>query len=68
MKLGDKHYSETYGKGYITRIDESGYIVKYNNRSVHYEHKNIEKRMFILMSIITLLFWCLVFGLIYWVW
>ena len=68
MKLNDKHYDKHLGWGAISKIDEQGYEVTYYNSTVRYPHANHERKLLLTMSLITLLFWSVVVGLIYWVW
>jgi hypothetical protein len=68
MKLNDTYYDKALGRGVIVKIDETGFYVRYENDLKFYEHPNVERKLLLTMSLITLLFWTVVVGLIYWVW
>jgi hypothetical protein len=68
MKLNDKHFDKHLGWGVISKIDEQGYEVTYYKSTHRYPHINIERKVAIIASIVTVLFWIVVFSAFYYVW
>ena len=54
MKLGDKHYVST-SDGVLSKIDEQGYEVTYYKSTHRYPHHNIERKVAIVASVVTVL-------------